>query len=232
MKSICFDEVLQNAIIELRKTETRRIMNPQPNDYRKNPRGHYILPDENRADLIYQFHVIRPRYKVGEIIYIKEPYIDDIDPDRVFYKYDPADIQALQDLGYREYIDKPGFWRSKQSMPASQARLFLRITACHAERLQSVTEEAAKREGVQLHPSITDAYVHYAPRLHFTAEQLREGAPYCRSARASFQTLMELFEGPKIWDRNPYVWVYGFELVPELTKAERRFYKLPQHERQ
>lgn len=153
-------------------------------------------------------------------------YIDDIDPDRVFYKYVPADIQALEDLGYGESLGKPGFWRNKQSMPARLARYFLRITARHGERLQEITEEAAKREGVRLHPSITNAYVHYSPSLHFTAEQLKDGAPYCRTARASFQTLMEMIEGPEIWEKNPFVWVYGFEIVPELTKAERWFYGL------
>lgn len=226
MKSIGFLEELQNEVVERRKTETRRLMDPQPNDYLRDARGELVLPDGSRVDPLANRHIVRPKYKVGEIIYIKEPYIDDIDPDRVFYKYVPADIQALEDLGYGEYLGKPGFWRNKQSMPARLARYFLRITARHGERLQEITEEAARREGVQLHPSITNAYVHYSPSLYFTAEQLKDGAPYCRTARASFQTLMEMIEGPEIWEKNPFVWVYGFEIVPELTKAERRFYGL------
>lgn len=226
MKSIGFLEELQNEVVERRKTETRRLMDPQPDDYLRDARGELVLPDGSRVDPLANRHIVRPKYKVGEIIYIKEPYIDDIDPDRVFYKYVPADIQALEDLGYGEYLGKPGFWRNKQSMPARLARYFLRITARHGERLQEITEEAAKREGVRLHPSIQNAYVHYTPSLHFTAEQLKDGAPYCRTARASFQTLMEMIEGPKIWEKNPFVWVYGFEIVPELTKAERRFYGL------
>ena len=226
MKSICFLEELQNAIVELRKTETRRLADPQPDDYLNNPRGDFVLPDGSRADLLARHHLIRPRYEVGEVIYIKESYVDDIDPDRVFYKYDPADIQALQDLGYGEYLDKPKFWRNKQSMPARLARYFLRITARHGERLQDISEEAARREGVQRHPDIPNAYVHYAPSLHFSAEQLKDGAPYCRTARTSFQTLMEMLEGPKIWEKNPYVWVYKFELVSELAAFERRHYEL------
>lgn len=138
MKSICFLEELQNAIVELRKTETRRLADPQPDDYLNNPRGDFVLPDGSRADLLARHHLIRPRYMVGEMIYIKEPYVDDIDPDRVFYKYDPADIQALQDLGYGEYLDKPKFWRNKQSMPARLARYFLRITARQPHRPQFV----------------------------------------------------------------------------------------------
>lgn len=118
MKSIGFLEELQREVVARHKTETRRLTGPQPDDYLLNPRGDFILPDGSRADLLARYHLIRPRYKVGEVIYIKEPYIDDLDPDKVFYKYNPADIQALQDLGYGEYLDKPGFWRNKQSMPA------------------------------------------------------------------------------------------------------------------
>lgn len=224
MKSIGFLEELQNEVVERRKTETRRLMDPQPDDYLRDARGELVLPDGSRVDPLANRHIVRPKYKVGEIIYIKEPYYIDFCPDIVYYKYDPKDIQSLQKLGYGEYLDKPGFWRNKQSMPARLARYFLRITDRHGERLQEITEEAARREGVQLHPSITNAYVHYSPSLHFTAKQLKDGAPYCRTARASFQTLMEMIEGPEIWEKNPFVWVYGFEIVPELTKAERRFY--------
>lgn len=165
MKSIGFLEELQREVVARHKTETRRLTGPQPDDYLLNPRGDFILPDGSRADLLARYHLIRPRYKVGEVIYIKEPYIDDLDPDRVFYKYNPADIQALQDLGYGEYLDKPGFWRNKQSMPARLARYFLRITARHGERLQDITEEAAKREGVRPFASIEGHYVHYCPGI-------------------------------------------------------------------
>ena len=98
MKSIGFLEELQREVVARHKTETRRLTDPQPYDYLLNPRGDFILPDGSRADLLAHNHLIRPRYKVGEIIYIKEPYIDDIDPDRVFYKYDIADIQVLQGI--------------------------------------------------------------------------------------------------------------------------------------
>ena len=130
MKSIGFLEELQREVVARHKTETRRLTDPQPDDYLLNPRGDFILPDGSRADLLARRRLVRPRYKVGEVIFIKEPYIPHpLGLDRVFYKYDPADIQALQELGYGEYLDKPGFWRNKQSMPARMARYFLRITA-------------------------------------------------------------------------------------------------------
>lgn len=226
MKSICFIEELQREVVARHKTETRRLTNPQPDDYLLNPRGDFILPDGSRADLLAHHHLVRPRYKVGEIIYIKEPYYIDFCPDLVYYKYDDEDKIALQKLGYGDHLDNPGFWRNKQSMPARLARYFLRITARHGERLQDITEKAAKREGVRPFTSIEGHYVHYYPELHFTKEELVDGYPHCSDARTSFRTLMEMLEGPEIWKKNPFVWVYSFEFTTELTAFERRHYGL------
>ena len=219
MKSICFLEELQNAIVKLRKTETRRLADPQPDDYLNNPRGDFVLPDGSRADLLTRHHLIRPRYEVGEVIYITEPYTDDIDPDRVFYKYDPADIQALQDLGYGDYIDKPGFWKNKQSMPARLARYFLRITARHGERLQDITDEGCRKEGI-----FSDALEcnFGLPNIKCTAIETVLG----KSWRDAYASLIDSTYKERTWEKNPCVWVYEFELVAELTAFERRHYGL------
>lgn len=75
MKSIGFLEELQREVVARHKTETRRLTDPQPDDYLLNPRGEFILPDGSRADLLARRRLVRPRYKVGEVIFIKEPYI-------------------------------------------------------------------------------------------------------------------------------------------------------------
>ena len=75
MKSIGFLEELQREVVARHKTETRRLTDPQPDDYLLNPRGDFILPDGSRADLLARRRLVRPRYKVGEVIFIKEPYI-------------------------------------------------------------------------------------------------------------------------------------------------------------
>lgn len=226
MKSISFIEELQREVVARQKTETRRLTDPQPDDYLRDARGDFVLPDGSRVDLLARRRIVRPRYEVGEIIYIKEPYNDEVCPDMVLYKYNTGDKMLLQIMGYGDCIDKPGFWRNKQSMPARLARYFLRITARHGERLQDITEEAAKREGVRPFTSIEGHYVHYCPELHFTKEELVDGYPHCSDARSSFRTLMEMIEGPGIWEKNPFVWVYCFEFLPQLTAYERRFYNL------
>lgn len=84
MKSIGFLEELQREVVARHKTETRRLTDPQPDDYLLNPRGDFILPDGSRADLLARRHLVRPRYKVGEVIYIKEPYITTLTPTGYF----------------------------------------------------------------------------------------------------------------------------------------------------
>lgn len=220
MKSIGFLEELQRQVVARHKTETRRLTDPQPDDYLLNPRGDFILPDGSRADLLARRRLVRPRYKVGEVIYIKEPYVDDIDPDRVFYKYDPVDIQALMNLGYGECLDKPGFWRNKQSMSARMARYFLRITARHGERLQDITDEGCKKEGI-----FSDALEcnFGLPNIQCTALETVLG----KSWRDAYASLIDLTYWEGTWKKNPYVWVYGFEFTTELTAAERWHYNLP-----
>lgn len=221
MKSIGFLEELQREVVARHKTETRRLTDPQPDDYLLNPRGEFILPDGSRADLLARRRLVRPRYKVGEVIFIKEPYIPHpLGLDRVFYKYDPADIQALQELGYGEYLDKPGFWRNKQSMSARMARYFLRITARHGERLQDITDEGCKKEGI-----FSDALEcnFGLPNIQCTALETVLG----KSWRDAYASLIDLTYWEGTWKKNPYVWVYGFEFTTELTAAERRHYNLP-----
>ena len=209
MKSIGFPEDLQREVVARHKTETRRLTDPQPDDYLLNPRGDFILPDGSRADLLARRHLVRPRY-------IPHP----LGLDRVFYKYDPADIQALQELGYGEYLDKPGFWRNKQSMPARMARYFLRITARHGERLQDITDEGCKKDGI-----FSDALEcnFGLPNIQCTALETVLG----KSWRDAYASLIDLTYWEGTWKKNPYVWVYGFEFTTELTAAERRHYNLP-----
>lgn len=228
MKSICFTEELQSEVAARRKTETRRLTDPQPDDFLRDARGDFILPDGSRADLLARGHIIRPRYKVGEVIYIKEPYADDLDPDRVFYKYDPADIQDLQERGYGDHVDKPGFWWNKQAMPARQARYFLRITARHGERLQEISDEDCLKEGViSAHPGY---YI-----IGIKADWEREAHIECPDGRCyklfphpkeAFAALIDATYGSGTWKRNPFVWVYTFEFVTELTALECRHYGL------
>lgn len=213
MKGICFTDWLQEQIIAGNKKETRRIMIPQPNDFLCNARGKLSLANGLRVDPICHSKLIRPRYAVGEIVYVKEPYAE-------------LDGSIRYKRGVGTDAIEPCRWNNSQSMPARLARYFLRITAIHGERLRDITEEAAMREGVQPIADMQGMFTHYSPQLHYTKKELAESTPFCKDARESFRTIIESIYGEEPWINNVYVWVYGFEFVDELTLEERRFYKL------
>lgn len=214
MKGICFTGWLQERIITGNKTETRRIMDPQPDGFLcNNHSGKITLSNSLRVDPIFQSKLIRPRYTVGEIVYVKEPYAE-LD----------GSIRYKRGLG-ADAIE-PSRWNNSQSMPERLARYFLRITSVHGERLRDITEEAAMREGVQQIADRPGMFTHYSIQLHYTKEDLTGYTPFCKNARESFRTIIESIYGKNPWINNAYVWVYGFELVHELKPEERLFYKL------
>lgn len=135
MKGICFKEPLFHSTIQMRKTQTRRIANPQPDD--RGPRTTNMLFED------WHGKEIRPKYKVDEIVYLKEPYIDDFSMDKIFYKFEKSDKTFIN----TQIPDISNPWKNKLFMPQSAARYFIKITDVRVERLQSISEADAKAEG-------------------------------------------------------------------------------------
>ncbi|MCC8153091.1 MAG: hypothetical protein LIP01_02065 [Tannerellaceae bacterium] len=80
----------------------------------------------------------KPRYNVGEKVYLKEPYIKLTNPDGsdyFGYKYGSDDV-----IKYK--------WQNKLFMPADAARYFIEITGVKVERLRDISEEDCIREGI------------------------------------------------------------------------------------
>lgn len=216
MKGICFIEPMQRATVAGWKRMTRRIMSPQPlgqisaaalrpairSDRR--PRINSLCSEPTFA-----------RFIPGEVVYIKEPFIDDMDLDgRIFYKYEPSHA------AYMEQIGENYGWKCKLLMPASAARYFIRITGVHGERLQDISDADCRAEGI-----FSDALeLNFGlPNHNGTALETILG----RSWREAFAALIDSVSGEGTWVRNPWVWVYEFEFLTQLTEVERRYYNLP-----
>lgn len=103
-------------------------------------------------------------------------------------------------------------WRLKipRFMPAWAVRTHLEITRVRVERLHEISEEDAKKEGVEA--------VKYGAETFWKAygkNPLPEGGELVatRTAAQSFRTLWSSINGPGSWDLNPYVWVIEFRRV-------------------
>ncbi|WP_205520003.1 hypothetical protein [Pyxidicoccus caerfyrddinensis] len=91
-------------------------------------------------------------------------------------------------------------------MPRWASRLTLEVVSVRVERLHDITEEDARAEGVERHPT-ENGWRNYEPEPHF------EGVAYHTTARESFASLWRFLNGAESWDASPWVWRVEFKRV-------------------
>jgi hypothetical protein len=97
-----------------------------------------------------------------------------------------TDVEEFREWGFKR--------RPSIHMPKWVCRCRLRVLSVRPERLQEITEEDAKAEGVRYFTPTID--VDPIPRQ-----------------QVAFRYLWESIHGPGAWDVNPWVWRYEFEAV-------------------
>jgi len=183
MKPILFSTPMVQAILEDRKTMTRRIMNDQPNE-KLFPCGtgcQYWANDPN--DLKAKYY--KAKYEIGDILWVRETWRKNNGMPTGY----PFEYRATAEADGVP-IDEP--WKPSIFMPREAARIFLKVTRVRVERLQDISGEDAMKEGVKVESMfplcIGDSY-------------------------RAFSILWESINGKESWDANPWVWVYEFERV-------------------
>jgi len=188
MKGINFKDEMINAVISGKKTMTRRIIKPQPK---------FCDGYENDLQRCENILEIKPRYKVGETLYIKETY--GIFHDRIFFKYFNPSVKY--ELGIE--------WKSKLFMPEKYARFFIKITSIKVERFQDISVKDCYKEGIYELPNNRFDIPMYLNGLKHR-ENLVE---MFKSPKEAFADLIDKINGKGTWKNNPYVFVYEFNLV-------------------
>lgn len=221
MKGICFKEPLFHLTVQGIKKQTRRIMKPQPQpEYYKiggEYPAHQLLCSEADAqwtflrspktgiacfmcDAAKLYNGNGARYKVGEILYLKEPYQYVGEPDAgIKYKYDRDEHISIA-VG--------DFWKNKLFMPEKYARYFIIITDVRAERLQDISEEDCIKEGIKIGRCGNEnrwMKAFYIPG---------DNQPYS-TARTAYAELIYSINGAGTWESNPFVYVYDYELYKQ-----------------
>lgn len=200
MRGICFIETLHGKTVKGLKVQTRRIINPQPLEIVCftiiDNKLLFEARDENDA-LVF----IKPRYNVGDILYLKEPYkkwtrgLSEGRHTSILYKYgEETTCDKIGVDGSSYYTD----WKNKLFMPASAARHFIKITAVRAERLQDISNEDCIKEGIVFDGSV---YSNGFDNIKYL------------EPRAAYKALINSIDGKDTWDNNPWVWVYDYELI-------------------
>jgi len=126
MKGIIFKKEMFDLVVMQSKTQTRRIIKPQPDFLSDN----YKWAKKGNGD------VILPRYGFGESVYIKEPFHNP-DDFPIYYKYEKS----------AEWNGKVK-WQNPRTMAARQARYFIEITGVRCETVQEISDADCKAEGI------------------------------------------------------------------------------------
>jgi hypothetical protein len=205
------------ALLDGRKTQTRRIIKSQPtSDVERCARIALMPPASNGAthELRWMPGMLEvprcPYGQPGDRLWVRETWAAKPEYDHLPPREIPTTAKiyraADQELGMLNCTKH----RPSISMPRWASRITLEITGVRVERLQDISKEDAKAEGVQPNCSMLDhsgcgdhgnEYIHY----------MRSADDFpAFSALESFQSLWQSINGPDSWDANPWVWVVEF----------------------
>jgi hypothetical protein len=199
-----FSTDMAKANMDGNKTETRRIVKPQPesiNNEKPIPMTKFL---ENLKELDKKgLKVVKsgtgghvfpkcPYGKPGDVLWIRETYCKT-----------ESGIHYAASVCNPKYDKPDSGWKPSIHMPLAACRYFAEITSIRVERLQNITEEAAIAEGVSRYPrSPIYGYKKYGYEFD-----------YVLTAKESYQTLWESINSKGSWELNPWVWVVQYRRI-------------------
>ena len=206
-KPILFSTEMVQAILEGRKTQTRRLhgldeIKKNPNDWTfyyfskddKRTFAHFRKQEDNKIKSIFG----TSPYQIGDILWVRESFAKP-----PIYAFG---VKYIYKAGFNESICG---WKPSIHMPKEAARIFLEVTNVRVERLQDISEDDAIAEGID---KKGDLYFNY-----FESKLLGKGLPkeyfYKEIPKVSFMSLWSKINGIDSWKANPWVWVYEFKVV-------------------
>ncbi len=223
MKPVFFNTDNVRAVLDGRKTVTRRVVKPQPNDR--------LITGENALELLAA--ACAP-YRPGDILYVRETFHQTPDG-QYWYKADkicagctedgfciPRGVTRHKTCGLCEYYAGHHNikWRPSIHMPREDVRIFLRVKDLRVERLRDITAYGCIKEGtpwgeaIPVVGSFPDVPGFDMDRAVSELLQRQER----EMLQASYVDLWDSTLKPKEralygWEANPWVWVIEFERV-------------------
>lgn len=212
MKKILFNDKfgLTKAVLDGRKTQTRRLIK-----CRKTFKGEWVagfnihirpsdkkvvgLPCMYDADESeFDGGEILPKYNVGEVVAVAQSYRDcgGINKDGRPNWDVIAEAKGASNAG----------WDNKMFVCADLMPHQIRITNVRIQRLQDISDEDCLKEGIQ---------TFYYGDCKFPPDgyTFDNGKSHFRTPREAFAHLISKVSRKDVWNENPYVFVYDFELV-------------------
>ena len=203
MKKIMFSDKfgLTEAVLSCRKTQTRRII---------------TCPKSFKGEWVAGFHVYRRQSDNAILEYpcMYDADERDFDEGQILPKYKAGEAVAVAQA-YREIAHPDGFlderyevkdefvsgWTNKMFVRADLMPHQIRITDVRVERLQDISDEDCLAEGIS---NSENGYCTIA---------CMSDSPTFFNPRFAYAWLIDKISGKGTFERNPYVFVYEFELI-------------------
>lgn len=201
-RPILFSGPMVRAILEGRKTQTRRIVKPQPADDVRTCN----LPNNNvtgwESSLRHSYgpttvHVC-PYGNPGDRLWVREKWAE--------MKWPPTGPRFVYSAD-KDCDFTP--WRPSIHMPRWASRITLEVASVRMERLQDISEADAIAEGIERVRGIERGFKEVTPLWKHYTDPSFQGA----DQRGSFRSLWQSINGPESWAANPWVWVVEFKCI-------------------
>jgi hypothetical protein len=278
---ILFSTPMVQAILEGRKTQTRRLMKPQPWYGSQVPGGpHFIYPpgsgnrfnaDVSKNGNWYVMEECSQRrfskmakWQPSDVLWVRESFrVNTWVPDdgEISFRYEadgatshlmmvdweesecerfnkyweqscddltkagyePGEDERYADYDYKALRLRPNIFFLKEA-----ARIWVQVESVRVERLQDISEEDAKAEGVKTaHCESNEGCPSQLCKEKCAASGEwwnylapdGEGFP-AASAKESFESLWQSINGTDSWKANPWVWVVSFKVISTTGKPD------------
>jgi hypothetical protein len=202
-KPIIFSGEMVRAILDGRKTQTRRVIKlPQDiakrYEYKGDDGGNKFLSKKSGHYWVNGYAMWRPQkiYQVGDLLWVRETWAKPFD--NVLYKAnfgkDEYRFSQFMSADGKTKIKK---WKSSMFMPKALSRIWLEVTAVRVEQVQDISEDDAKAEGVEESGGV----------------EMKDGSPCYSWPYRELWDRLHGVDNPKAWESNPFVWVIEFKKV-------------------
>ncbi len=210
IKPILFNTEMVRAILDERKSCTRRVIKPQPKarlcyTYAGSHGciGKWIYPSRGAHEFWGEEYKLpenikdeelskrwNPPYHTDDILYVRETWCKGLE--RYIYRADYSDTEKF----YRDGKEIEMKWHPSLHMPKEAARIWLKVTDVRVERLQEITIDEIRKEGLE-------------PRFD-VKDKFSDGIARGRFLELWNSTIKKSDLDRYGWNANPYVFVIEF----------------------
>ena len=214
-RPIIFSAPMVRAMLDGRKTQTRRVLKPQPEYIESSGRWKWSLPPKTRRNVTggsvatgsREFWEYAPNgsfpYAVGDRLWVREAWraeagYDDTPPRALEYDSCMICFEANGAWSDHDAMTYAGRLRPSIHMPRWASRLTLTVTEVRVQRLQDISEADAVAEGCDAVLALTIK---------------RPNGAHPGNPRECYCDLWNSLHGPGAWDRNDWVAAITFDVV-------------------